>query len=148
MSAGPLHGAAVSHAGSCLLILGRSGTGKSTLALEMAALGAGIVADDLVVLSPRKGALVAAPLRPGTTVLVEARGIGLLRLPAAPPAPLGLVLDLDLEEEERLPPRRFWSQAGISVPLLFRPPRLRAAALLLALAAGGPEDPEASLPLR
>ena len=148
MSAGPLHGAAVSHAGGCLLILGRSGAGKSTLALEMAGLGAGIVADDLVVLSPGRGALVAAPLRPGETVLIEARGLGLLRLPAAPPAPLRLVLDLDREEEERLPPRRIWSHAGVSVPLLFRPARLRAAALFLALAAGGPEDPEALPPLR
>lgn len=148
MNAGPLHGAAVSHAGGCLLILGRSGTGKSTLALEMAALGGGIVADDLVVLSLLEGVLVAAPLRPGSTVLVEARGIGLLRLKAAPPAPLRLVLDLDREEEERLPPRRFWSYAGVSVPLLFRPARLHAAAIFLALSAGGPEDPEALPPLR
>ena len=148
MSGAPLHGAAVSHAGGCLLILGRSGAGKSTLALEMAGLGAGMVADDLVVLSPVKGALVASPLHLGATVLVEVRGLGLLRLPAAPPAPLRLVLDLDREEEGRLPPRRSWTYAGVSVPLLFRPARLLAAALFLALAAGGPEDPEAPLPLR
>lgn len=145
---GPLHASAVSYNGAALLILGRSGAGKSALALELVALGAGLVADDLVRLEPAAGGLVVAPLRPGPRQRIEARGLGVLTLPASPPALLRLVLDLDREETERLPPRRVWRHRGLDVTLLLRPPRLSAAALLLALASGGPADPEGSGPLR
>ncbi|MFV0475521.1 MAG: HPr kinase/phosphorylase [Pikeienuella sp.] len=139
---GALHASAVAAAGRALLILGPSGAGKSALAMELIALGAGLIADDLVVLRPAGDGLVAAHPDPAaTTALIEARGIGLIRLPAAGAAPLGLVIDLGSEEAERLPPRRFWRGA----PLLLRSRPLRPAALLLALRAGGPEDPEAGL---
>lgn len=130
-----LHASAVAKDGAALLILGPSGSGKSSLALELIALGAGLIADDLVRIRPGP---VAAPVRPGSTQRIEARGVGLLRLPAAAPAPVRLALDLGVAETERLPPRRYWRGA----PLLRRPERLSPAALILALASGGPEDPE------
>ena len=42
-----VHGTTVARAGRAVLILGASGTGKSALALQMIALGARLVADDL-----------------------------------------------------------------------------------------------------
>ncbi|QIE54338.1 serine kinase [Pikeienuella piscinae] len=138
-----VHASAVVANGEALLIRGDSGAGKSALALDLIALGAGLIADDLVALSRVDGVLVAAHPTPGATeALIEARGIGLLRLPAAAAAPVGLVIDLARVETERLPPIRHWR----GLPLLHRPSPLHPAALLVTLRAGGPEDPEAAVP--
>lgn len=140
-AAAAIHASAVALDGRGLLILGPAGAGKSALALELIALGAGLIADDLVRLAEVDGALTAAPVDDGATGLIEARGIGLLRLSTAGAAPVRLVMDLGRPETERLPPRRRWRRA----PLLLRPSPLSPAALLLALKAGGPEDPEAEI---
>ncbi len=134
-----IHASAVAAEGRALLILGPSGSGKSALALELIALGAGLVADDLVALEEGPEGCVAGPVRAGATQPIEARGLGILRLPAVEPAPVRLVIDLGRPEPARLPERRLWRGA----PLLFRPARLSPAALLLALKSAGPEDPEA-----
>lgn len=93
-----------------VLILGRAGAGKSTLALELiaAATAAGgfarLVADDRVALAARGGRLVA---RPAAMLrgLVEMRGIGIERLAFATGAVVRLVVSLDAEGE-RLPEER------------------------------------------
>lgn len=136
---------AVEAAGAGMLILGRSGAGKSALALEMIALGCRLIADDLVRLGAEDGRLLAeAP--PAAARRIEARGIGVLRLPAASVAPgktpLALVLDLSATETDRIPLRRWWIRSGVSTPLLRRPDPLRPAAFLAALSAGGPLDPD------
>ncbi|MEM7522664.1 MAG: serine kinase [Pseudomonadota bacterium] len=139
-----LHAAAVALDGAALLILGPSGSGKSALALDLIALGARLVADDVVVIRADRGRAVAAARSDGEG-LIEARGIGLLRLEAAPPTPITLVLDLALTEPDRLPQRRLWRGAGASAPLLHRPQPLHPASILAALAAGGPLNPDEPL---
>src|SRR5262245_61986603 len=82
-AAAPLlvHGSAVAWGGRGLLILGASGRGKSALALALTATGAALVADDRVEIVRRGRALVArAPA--ALAGLVEARGIGILPVPA------------------------------------------------------------------
>ncbi len=118
--AGPcetLHASAVAVAGRGLLIAGGAGSGKTTLALEMIALGAELVADDRVVAAADgKGrAWLSAP----ETIagLVEVRGFGLARLPARARAPVVLVADLDATEPARLPERRMRMLAGIACPV-------------------------------
>lgn len=97
-----VHGAAVALAGRGLLILGASGSGKSGLALALIGRGAALVADDRVLLSRRGDALVArAP--DAIANLIEARGFGLLRLPAIPEAPLAVAVDLDTAPSARMP---------------------------------------------
>ncbi len=92
MSVEERHGGAVAVAGRGLLILGAPGAGKSRLALEMAALGAGIVTDDVVEVRTGTPPVLAAPARwPG---LVEARGLGLIRVTAHPPVPCFAAIDL------------------------------------------------------
>lgn len=140
-----IQGTAVACGDRALLILGRPGAGKSSLALELIALGGALIADDLVRLSVRGGGLVAAPVDGAAEALIEARGVGLLRLPSAGATPIGVVLDLDEAETARLPERRTWRRLGVETPLLRRPSPLSAAALLLCCRAGGPEDPEQSL---
>ena len=112
-----LHACAVAVEGRGLLILGASGAGKSSLALQLMALGAGLVADDRVSLHQEAGHLVAsAPAR--LSGLIEARGIGLLHAHALGPTPLHLGVDLDRPEPDRLPPPRHLTLLDCRIPLV------------------------------
>jgi len=128
-----------------LLILGASGAGTSALALELLALGAALVADDQVALRRVGEAVVAAP-PPPLAGLIEARGLGLLRMPHLASAPVALALDLDRAASERLPPRRTMLLLGAAVPVILRPEPLRAAAILAVLRHGALLDPDDPLP--
>lgn len=107
-----IHGTAVAVGDRGVLITGAPGTGKSGLALEMIALGARLVADDAVLVAARDGVLTArAP--DAIAGRIEARGIGLLRLPAHGPAGLALHVDLDTAETARLPAPHHLHLAGL-----------------------------------
>lgn len=96
-----LHGTAVAVGGAAVLIRGPSGAGKSDLALRMLALRPGplvahqplLVADDRVIAAPRSaGVIVSCPdVLQG---LLEVRGLGIVRVEAAPATLLALVVDL------------------------------------------------------
>jgi HPr kinase/phosphorylase len=115
-----LHASAVAAEGRAVLILGPSGSGKSSLALELLALGAQLVGDDRVRLRRMGGALIAEP-PPRAGGLIEARGVGLLHAPRAGAAPVALAVDLARQESERLPPRRMARFLGVAVPVLHDP---------------------------
>src|SRR5205085_11557670 len=92
-----------------ILIRGPSGSGKSRLALSLIQASANgplrfarLVADDRVWLEPRHGRLL---VRPAETLagLIEARGLGIRRLPFEPVALVGIVLDLVAADAKRLP---------------------------------------------
>ena len=139
--AGPIHATCVAVDGRGLLILGASGAGKSRLALEMIALGATLVADDRTALARRDGGLLAsAP--PALAGLIEARGVGLLRLPHASDVPVAAALDLDAAGTERLPPRRSIRLIGAPVALMVRPAALSAGLMLAVMRAWPPLDPD------
>ena len=112
-----MHGSCVALEDRAVLILGASGQGKSALALELMALGAGLVADDRVILT-REGEKVQASAPEPIAGRVEARFVGILNAAVAGPANLALVVDLDTDESERLPPRRSKNLLGVSLPLL------------------------------
>ncbi|MBU3030389.1 HPr kinase/phosphorylase [Paracoccus marinaquae] len=117
-----VHGTTVTLAGRGVLILGPSGSGKSSLALQLMAAGAGLVADDRTDLSRVEDTVIAscpAPLRGR----IEARGIGILAAAAEDPVPLALVVDLGRIEDHRLPPQREHDLLGIGLPLVFGPYR-------------------------
>ena len=112
-----VHGAAVAVAGRGVLILGASGSGKSALALAMIGRGAALVADDRVVLERRGGALVARA--PATIAgLIEARGVGILRLPALAEAPLVAAVDLDRPAAARMPQPVTITHLGVGIELI------------------------------
>jgi len=101
------------------LIIGVSGSGKSSLALAMMGFGAKLATDDRVILRLVHSRVIAsAPA--AIDGLVEARGIGLLRAKTEPEAPIKLVIDLDQNEQDRLPPIRHISVLGQSVSLLYK----------------------------
>ena len=134
-----LHASAVAVDGRGCLITGTAASGKSTLALEMVALGAEFVADDRVdIRRVGDGLMLSAPA--SIAGMIEARGVGILRLPARPEAPLALVVDLDAAEPERLPERRR-ELLGLSCALVLGRGRAAlAAAVFVLLRAGGRLD--------
>ncbi|MCA3455211.1 MAG: serine kinase [Rhodobacter sp.] len=99
-----LHASCVALEGRGLLILGPSGSGKSSLALQMIGLGAALVADDQVDVTCAGDALVAAA-PPALAGLIEARGVGLLRAGPVACVPLHLAVDLGQPASPRLPDR-------------------------------------------
>lgn len=113
-----VHASAVAVDGAGLLILGRAGTGKSTLALALIAHGAELVADDRVHLRRVGTSVIAAAPEP-LRGLIEARGIGLLHLPETrAEVALALAVDLDRAEPERLPPPRTYTLCGAAIDLV------------------------------
>jgi HPr kinase/phosphorylase len=105
-----VHASAVRVGGHAVLIRGPSGSGKSRLAFDLLLAGrAGLIApsvlvgDDRVHLSPHDGKLMVRPA-PALTGLIEIRGLGIRRCDFAPEAAIGLVVDLDALDAERLPP--------------------------------------------
>lgn len=101
---------------SGMLLLGKSGSGKSDLALRLIALGARLVSDDRTELFPEKGKLHA---RAPKTIkgLLEVRGLGIVVLPHAEKALIALAVSLE-PPKSRLPQREFYSPPfALSAPV-------------------------------
>lgn len=133
MNAAPpqvMQASAVVIGGRALLIEGPPGCGKSSLALALIDRGAGLIGDDAVTLSvDGAGRLIAAP-PPNIAGLLEVRGVGVVRLAIAAPAPVALILALSGAPPERLPetPLPAREIAGVAIPVLvFAPDPLASA---------------------
>jgi HPr kinase/phosphorylase len=114
-----LHATTVAMMGRAVLLMGAPGMGKSGMALSLIAMGARLVADDQTILTSEGGKLIArcpAPLRG----MIEARGLGLLHAPTVDGAEVTLCLDLNHEETDRLPPRRYITYLGHRIDLVYR----------------------------
>ena len=112
-----LHGSVVAFAGRGVLILGASGAGKSELALALIGRGGGLVADDRVRLQ-RRGAALVASAPEALEGLIEARGVGLLRVTVAPEAVVVLAVDLDRRPAARMPQPVTIACLGVDVELI------------------------------
>ncbi len=121
-----LHATCVAIDGRGVLLSGRSGSGKSDLALRLIDRGARLVADDATLVVRAAGGLSA---RSPDTIRdrMEVRGLGIVAVEALDGAPVALLVDLDAPGE-RLPPaderRRV---AGVAVPVLRLDPRAASA---------------------
>jgi serine kinase of HPr protein (carbohydrate metabolism regulator) len=102
-----------------VLLLGKSGSGKSDLALRLIALGARLVSDDRTDLFVERGRLFArAPAR--IKGLLEVRGAGIVVLPAAAKARVALAVTLE-RPKSRLPEPEFYappSDLPVRIPLI------------------------------
>jgi len=146
---------AVAIGGRALLIEGPPGSGKSSLALALIDRGAGLIGDDAVTLTRAGDMLIASP-PPHIAGLIELRGIGIVRMPIARPAPVALVLEMggtpDMPMLDRLPepplPRR--AIGGVAIPVLrFEPGTIapaQRAEWALALHGIGTDHPSLSAP--
>lgn len=136
-----LHGSCVAFRGRGLLILGASGAGKSSLALEMMSFGAMLVADDRVQLGAQRGR-ITADCPEQIRGRIEARGVGILSAAPHGPVDLALVVDLDRPEPDRLPPHRKLDLLGVRLPLVLGQGRVHLAPVLLQYLAAGRWDPQ------
>lgn len=114
-----LHASTVVCNDRAVLIRGASGAGKSALALELISRGAKLVADDRTQLLRTRGG-VRASCPPAIAGLIEARGMGILNVPAMAAAMVALVVDLDRCETRRLPEPQSTSILGLQIPLMYR----------------------------
>ena len=101
-----------------LLLRGRSGSGKSDLALRLIDAGARLVTDDQSVLSRRDDMIIVGPPA-RISGLLEVRGIGIMRVEALAEAPVVLIADLVSPDQiDRLPERRREEIFGLSLPII------------------------------
>ncbi len=104
-----------------VLLRGPSGSGKSDLALRLIEAGGRLVSDDQTHLARRGRSLVATP-PPALAGMIEARGVGIVRLPRnqlLAQASVALVVDLVTPERvERLPEPQTETLLEITVPRL------------------------------
>lgn len=112
-----VHGTAIAINGHGILLQGRSGCGKSDLALRLIDRGAQLVSDDRVGITTQnyRPVMIQAPNIGGK---IEIHGLGIFAYPAIAMSPLWLLILLD-QPTERMP--YLWQRGdicGFSVPRL------------------------------
>jgi HPr kinase/phosphorylase len=112
-----IHATTVALNGRAVVILGPSGSGKSSLGLMLMAWGCDLVADDRTLVS-RAGSRLIAQCPPTIRGLIEARGTGLLRAVPMPQASIVLAVDMNPVRPQRLPSLSDWQALGVNLPLL------------------------------
>ena len=117
LSSETVHTSCVAIGGRAVLIGGRSGRGKSDLALRLIDRGAALVSDDYTLVRRVTGRLLAGA--PQTIEgKLEVRGVGILEFPAVRDVPVALFVDLE-REVERLPEAPETRMiAGVAIPVL------------------------------
>ncbi len=112
-----LYATCVSIEGQGVLLTGPSGAGKSDLALRLIDAGAVLVGDDQVFVHARRDRLWARGSE-ALQGLIEARGVGILRVPFTAEVPIacGFTLLPDPALIERLPDPEVRVICGVSVP--------------------------------
>ncbi|WP_374295835.1 HPr kinase/phosphorylase [Sphingomonas sp.] len=132
-----LHASCVAIGDDAVLIEGRSGAGKSDLALRLIDRGARLVSDDYTLLVRERDRLLA---RAPATIAgrIEVRGLGIVALPHVENVPVTLIVRLD-ETPARLPERRTRRVAGVAVRELVLDPIPASAPIKVELALAHPE---------
>lgn len=115
LSSETLHASCVAIGERAVLIEGRSGSGKSDLALRLIDRGARLVSDDYTIVKRQGKILVACP-PPNIAGKIEVRGIGICAMAHVTDIPVALIVMLD-SAVERMPERRAARRlAGCEVP--------------------------------
>ena len=128
-----LHASCVAIGGLGVLLSGRSGAGKSDLALRLIDRGATLVADDATLVIRRGQGLVAQGLD-ASAGRMEVRGLGLVTMVAEPEALVALFVDLDTQGERFPLATATRHLAGVDLPVLKLDPRPASAAIKVELA--------------
>ncbi len=115
-----VHATTIAWQGHGALILGASGSGKSSLALQMMALGCDLIADDQTEITFEEGQLIAR-CPSAIQGKIEARGFGILNVKTQVMAQLVCAVTLDVAEEKRLPDPKFITLCGQELRLFHMP---------------------------
>ena len=111
-----IHASCVAVAGRGVLLAGKSGCGKSDLALRLIDRGAALVSDDYTVIR-RSGDGLAGSAPATIAGRIEVRGIGIVAMPHAGETEIVLLIDLE-REPERMPEPAERRILGVALPLL------------------------------
>lgn len=117
LSSETLHASCVAIGDAAVLIEGRSGVGKSDLALRLIDRGSRLVSDDYTLVVRQGSALIAsAP----TTIAgkIEVRGLGILPMPHVDGIAVALLVDLATAVDRMPPEDRHRRIIGIDVPVV------------------------------
>lgn len=134
-----IDGVAVAINDQAILLRGRSGSGRSDLALRLIDEGARLISDEQVELQ-RRGELVfvgaPAAMPADLRGRIEARGLGLVPVPhVTEPKALAWVIDMAAPDSiDRLPASREADYLGVAIPLLALDPFAVSATAKLRLA--------------
>lgn len=113
-----IHASCIAINNKAILLLGKSGSGKSDLALRLIDGGAQLITDDYVEITACETTLTAAPPQK-LEGLIEAQGVGILTMPFIHDIEIKLAINLiPREEVERLPEPQFFSCLEQQIPLL------------------------------
>jgi serine kinase of HPr protein (carbohydrate metabolism regulator) len=117
LSSETVHTSCVAIDGRAVLIGGRSGRGKSDLALRLIDRDARLVSDDYTFVRRVGGHLLASP--PDTIAgKIEVRGVGILEFPPERDVPVALFVDLDLDPERLPGASETRMVAGVAIPVV------------------------------
>jgi HPr kinase/phosphorylase len=119
-----VHASAVKVGNLAVLIRGPSGAGKSRLAFDLIMAGRAGVVDSAVLIGDDRVHLATVGdeivVRPAGLLagLIEIRGLGIRRCDFVEHATVGLVVDLDADDAERLPPGQSLKTTilGVGIP--------------------------------
>jgi|TARA_B100000131_G_C17768180_1_gene472123 serine kinase of HPr protein (carbohydrate metabolism regulator) len=98
-----------------VMILGKSGMGKSDLALRLIDSGATLISDDYTICKKR-GEHLYLYTYPQNKGLLEVREIGIMTVPYVENVKLSLIVELVDKEFERYPKQIFSRILGIKIP--------------------------------
>ncbi|WP_380877834.1 HPr kinase [Sphingomonas sp. DBB INV C78] len=118
LSSETLHASCVEIGGRAVLLHGRSGSGKSDLALRLIDRGARLISDDYTIVR-RAGAGLVATAPANIKGRIEVRGVGILPMDTVESAPVALMALLD-ELVERMPDDSAAMRpvAGLQLPVI------------------------------
>ncbi len=120
LSSETLHASCVAIDGRAVLIEGRSGEGKSDLALRLIDRGAVLVSDDYTICT-RVAGVVHGSAPANIAGRIEVRGLGILTLPHVERAPVALIVTI-LDSPPRMPEGpRTHRIAGVDIPQVALP---------------------------
>ena len=133
LSSENLHATSVARDGRAVLLLGRSGSGKSDLALRLLDHGFTLVSDDRTLVRREDERLIAsAP--PAIRGKIEVRGLGIVDVPAIDDVPVALAAELDVDIPRLPDDSRERLFLGIPIPLIAVDAMTASAAAKVALA--------------
>ena len=97
-----IHASSIEISGKGVVILGKSGAGKSSLAIKLVSMGAKLISDDQTHFNLKEDKIIIS--KPESTPnLIEARGIGLIKAPFVKSATLFCFVKITDLELKRLP---------------------------------------------
>ena len=133
LSSETMHASSVALDGRAVLIAGRSGAGKSDLALRLLDRGFTLISDDQTIVRRDGERLIAAP--PATIAgKLEIRGIGIVAMDHVSDVPVALLVELASDIERMPDDSRSRPILGVAVPLVGIDAMAASAAAKVALA--------------